>query len=174
MRTFEERLADAKAFISAWRETDQPKPPSYLEDQLRAATEEAHNTSHRYAVAATTLLKETWKEYYNCEGEAELPLEVDARFLVAVTGPALCCHLRSGKPEPVVARLALHRLDCFRCAETVRRPPTGEDDRCDWCGKRGVTMFKPVGIQRGPVLAIGDACYECADHLIWVPRGTDG
>jgi hypothetical protein len=90
-----------------------------------------------------------------------------ALLLAAVLGclDSVCCHLRKGGPQPAFVNLALRRVDCRRCAATVRRPAPDEGDCCDVCGARGVMTFVPFAAHRGPALVIGDACPTCAGVL---------
>lgn len=81
----------------------------------------------------------------------------------AVEGLPRCLHLRRGGPQPVIARLPVGRVDCQRCARTVRRPAPGSGRRCDWCGTSSmVAEGQPRMVQLGPWLVFGDACPECA------------
>ncbi len=50
---------------------------------------------------------------------------------------------------------------CLPCSRRFRWPSLDESDRCDWCGARGVVTFRPVVVQAGPLVLIGDACAEC-------------
>jgi hypothetical protein len=99
--------------------------------------------------------------------EAATP-EKSAYLLAALFGfmNTVCPHLRAGGPQPAVARLPLGRLDCRRCAGTVRRPPPEDADRCDVCGERQAEpWFVPFVPASGPVLVMGDACRACAAVL---------
>jgi hypothetical protein len=92
--------------------------------------------------------------------------DVKALLLAAVFDcTTICVHLRRGGPQPAFVRLPLRRIDCERCAGTVRRPPPDEADRCDVCGARGVVTFVPLVANHGPALVLGDACSDCADEL---------
>lgn len=84
------------------------------------------------------------------------------RVAQAIEGLPECIHLRRGGPQPSVARLPLGRVDCQRCARTVRRPPVGSEHRCDWCGADDVTEWQPRMVQLGSMLVYGDACRRCA------------
>ena len=98
--------------------------------------------------------------------ETTLEGERSARLLAALLGCATVCqHLREGGPQPVIARLALRRLDCRRCATTWRNPPADEADRCDVCGTRGVTTFSEFEAATGLVVMLGNACMACAPVL---------
>lgn len=163
----EERLAAARAYVT--RAKAAASPPVHLLDQLRAASRDARGFTERLSDALSAQATEKWSTHLGRPGE-EAPDEVAARVLVAFAGLRLCPHLKGKGPQPACARLALHRLDCGRCLLTVRKPPAGEDDRCDWCGGRGVEVFQPIVIQMGPAIVIGDACEPCASALRWFDR----
>lgn len=145
-----------------------PPPPDLtpaVVDQLIAASREARTLVDHYGTAAASLDPDRWATARTKESDdADAAREVTARVLLALGGSRFCPHLRDG-PRPATARLSLHRVDCRRCCTTVRRPPTDEADRCDWCGVRGVETFRPVVLHLGPLVAIGDACEPCGTAL---------
>lgn len=161
---FEERLATGRSVVAAIRDAGPRFPLAYV-DQLAAAAHDAHELSHTFGEVAA-LLEPDRHWHASCldasPGHAD---EVSARIYAAVAGLELCWHLRRSGPQPAWARLPLHRLDCSRCAQTMRRPPAGEDDRCDWCGAVGVDWFTPVVLQMGPLITVGDAGPCCAGIL---------
>ena len=77
----------------------------------------------------------------------------------------VCIHLRRGGPRPAFFQLPLRRVDCGRCADTIRRSLPDEADRCDVCGQRGVAIFHPFAMRMGPALVLGDGCPDCAGVL---------
>lgn len=165
-----EALQIARAYVA--KAKGAPPPPTHVADQLEAASRDVRDFFRGFlpALAAATPGRR-WQAYDNIP---EAPDELTARMLVALGSLRACPHLRNEGPQPAWGRLPLHRLDCARCIRTVRKPPAGEDDRCDWCGARGVEIFKPFAIQQGPLVLIGDACPTCAEALqrFWpqVPR----
>ncbi len=155
------RLAAARRAVEAAADTDWP---GHVLDQVAAAARDAWDLTDALAVGLR--VADPDQRWRSMKPPGQVGAEAIAR-IVAATGDAdACSHLRTGAgPQPMVARLALHRVDCHRCAVTVRRAPTDEDDRCDWCGARGVVMFTPAIITAGAVTAVGDACDDCADLL---------
>ncbi len=161
---FTERLAGARAFVAAAKAGAIPPPPVHLADQLLAATEDAHLIALRLSAALRVVDPD--RGWRSATGDACDPGEVDARIIAALAGCRLCPHLRRG-PQPATVCLALRRVECARCRQTYRKPPADEDDRCDWCGARGASLFTPVAFQRGPLVVIGDACDACAAVLVF-------
>lgn len=56
-------------------------------------------------------------------------------------------------------------VPCVRLYSVLHTPPLGEDDRCDWCGDRGVKMFTSHVCRVGPMTVVGDACDVCTEQL---------
>ncbi|MGH9001512.1 MAG: hypothetical protein ACRDYV_00120 [Acidimicrobiia bacterium] len=167
MSDYEQRLAAARDALPRLREPGTGRLPGHVVDQIGAASHDAHGLSHR--LAATLRLLEPGRGWRETCGYTATPTDIEARILVALLDVrTVCPHLRRAAPQPAWARLALHRLDCSRCLHTRRHPPPGEDDRCDWCGGRGVEVFTSVAFQRGPMLVLGDACDACAAQLLEV------
>lgn len=162
--TFTERLVMAKMMVKIWDEANPQIDLAHL-DQAGAAGEVAHRSVIQ--MAKTLAVDAGGCSIYTEATHGRVPPEVAARCIVALAELKRCPHLLRGGPQPAWGKLALHRIDCERCAATVRLPPPGEDDRCDWCEARGVAMFTAVAIQSGPAVLIGDACSECADALRW-------
>lgn len=157
----------ALAAVAAQREAVKNLPPHVL-DQLGAAEREAHEHALRLRDALAELDPDRrWSSFF---GRHQVPDEVGAVVLLAMAGLRACPHLRRVGPRPAYARLALHRLDCRRCLGTVRKPPAGEDDRCDWCGSNGNIYFRAFALQLGTVVVIGDAGRCCAGTLTWFER----
>jgi hypothetical protein len=104
----------------------------------------------------------TWHQRIDAD-----PSDTVRAYLLAATldCTTVCIHLRRGGPRPAFVQLPLRRVDCDRCAATIRRPPPDEADRCDVCTRRGVVTFVPFALRQGPALVIGDACPDCADVL---------
>lgn len=132
-------------------------------DQFQAGAAEAeHIVTDMAALLAS--MGPTWSS--RTEERLDRRREAFARCYAAVQQcPTICCHLRAGGPQPAMARLPLRRLDCRRCAGTLRKPPAGDADRCDWCGDRGVATFVPIVLQCGVFVVAGDACPTCATAL---------
>lgn len=136
-----------------------------LADQVHAATADTANTFDRLRLGLRTINPERgWSEQVS---DPATPRQ-SAHIAAAILGCTPCHHLRTGGPRPSIAALALHRIVCFRCAHTFRKPPAEEDDRCDWCGARGIETFHAFGVWAGPVLVIGDACHDCHAVLLGV------
>lgn len=130
-------------------------------DQMDAATSETVGLMRRVVHAASPDLGEL--HAFNASQAARLELVI--RATLALRGSTACSHLRKSGPQPAFASLPLHRVDCLRCARTLRKPPGDEDDRCDWCGDRGVEVFTAWGFHLGPIFIGGDACDSCVASL---------
>ncbi len=168
MRPFGDRLDDARALVAALKGGAVPPLATHLCDQLGAATEDAHRLAHRLEDALRVVEPGRWHAAHNCDGglEPSIAAEAEARILAALGACThVCSHLRRGGPQPAWVSLALHRVDCVRCCQTIRKPPPGDADRCDFCGRHGVTTFFPLAFQRGPMVVHGDACPGCAAAL---------
>jgi len=161
---FEERLVAARELVNAVRTGQVPELPTYVIDQLRAAAAIAHQEFHQLATAVRVVEPgRNWRE--SCADPNDDPgwhTEMMARVVVAIADCRSCFHIRKLGPRPAWAVLALRRVDCERCRHTFRRPPADEDDRCDWCGTKGVEVFTPISFQYGPLVVLGDACDDCA------------
>lgn len=158
--THESRVAAVVAALHAW---DRPPPPGML-DQLGAASRDAFGMFTRIA-GSLAESDPRWPRPASSTTDPAATVEGLARVLVAVESARWCSHLRTGGPQPAVARLTLRRVDCRRCVHTVRKAPPDEDDRCDYCGDRGVTRFWPVVLDVGLIVAAGDACETCGTAL---------
>lgn len=164
MTSHAERLAAARQAVAALRQARQALPVD-LADQMGAAARDTRALFGQLAtVLQTTRPAGDWTPSATPAGDPLID-EVVARTLVALSGAKVCVHLRRAPAQPGVAGLALHRIDCHRCIRTVRKPPEGEADRCDWCGTRGVTTFWPLHYTLGTILVGGDACEGCAMAL---------
>ncbi len=147
---YEARLARARRAVEAARGI---KLPTDLGDQLDAATRETQ--AHQDRLGKVLQFIEPDRDWRAVKGiKGPLFDEATARQLAAIVGFQLCTHLRQTPAQPVIARMPLRRLDCQRCILTVVRPPSDEGDRCDWCGRRGVTNFWPMSINIGYMQAI--------------------
>jgi hypothetical protein len=156
---FPARLAIAREMLDRPTRT----PPTWMVDQLGAAVGGTRTFHERVGALLPVLEPErNWRPLVT-----DPTAEVTAYLTAAVLGcpGRLCCHLRRGGPQPALAHLPLRRVDCLRCAGTIRRPPPEDADRCDVCGRHGVTTFTPIVASRGPV-TIGDACSDCARALL--------
>lgn len=162
MTAHEEQVA---ALVDALAELHANQLPAHLADQLTAAAREAYELTKAIGEAGAALEPDKWTRTPRTGQNRAAALEASARVILAMRSARMCPHLRDGGPQPATARLALHRVDCRRCLATRRRPPAAEADRCDWCGTRGVTVFQPIVLSTGPVLAIGDACPTCGNAL---------
>jgi hypothetical protein len=140
-----------------------PSPAVHLADQLAAAGAEVRTIHDRMGAVLPILEPErNWRQRV----DASPSDDVRAYLVAAILGcEAWCCHLKRGGPQPAIVRLPLHRADCSRCSQTLRRPPRDEDDRCDVCGQFGVLIFHPFAVRLGPLLVAGDGCPACADAL---------
>jgi hypothetical protein len=156
---FAARLALARAMLARGA----PAAPVHLADQFRAASADTRLLHDRIGVLMPLLEPgRNWRQRM----DAEPPDDTRAYLLAALLGCTEACpHLRRGGPQPAFVRLPLHRTDCQRCVQTLRRPPVGEDDCCDVCGQRSVVTFYPFAVRQGPALIVGDACPACADVL---------
>jgi hypothetical protein len=156
---FAARLAAARTMVARGA----PAAPVYLADQLLAASADTRQIHDRIGTLMPLLEPgRNWRQRMDTEPSSE----TRAYLLAALLGcTEVCPHLKRSGPQPAIVRLPLHRTDCERCVQTLRRPPTGEDDRCDVCGQRGVVTFHPFAVRQGPVLIVGDACQACADVL---------
>jgi hypothetical protein len=140
-----------------------PPAPVHLGDQLDAAADETREIHDRLGAALPLL--HPGRAWYQ-KADPHSSADVRAYLLAGVLGCTVyCCHLRRGGPQPAYVRLPLRRADCARCAQTLRRAPISEDDRCDLCGVRGVVTFVPFAVRHGPALIAGDACPGCARNL---------
>jgi hypothetical protein len=156
---FSTRLRLARALIA--RVT--PSPPVHLADQFDAAGDEVRML-HDFLGAALPLLhpERAWHHRIDVRPSDD----VKAYLVAAVLGcTTYCCHLKRVGSQPAIVRLPLRRADCGRCVQTFRRPPADEDDHCDICDARGVTVFVPLAVRHGPALIVGDACSDCANVL---------
>jgi hypothetical protein len=156
--TFSERLALARAMIAHGA----APTPVHLADQLRAAGSEVRQIHDRLGAELPALQPD---RHWRARVDADPSDDVRAILLAAVMGCLPCPHLRHGGPQPGIAKLPLRRVDCGRCAQTLRRPPAEDADRCDLCGRRGIVTFVPFAMRSGPLLVAGDACAGCADVL---------
>ncbi len=166
MSTYQERLDGARqALAEAGALLDRTTLPVGLADQLNAAASDTRRLFARF-VAATAIVNPDLTPGGLPAAQTGKVHEVLARTIAAMPEFALCSHLRRAPGQPGVVRMALRRLDCHRCMATSVNPPPGEDDRCDWCGRHGITTFWPVSYTLGLILAYGDACGDCATGLV--------
>lgn len=156
---FETRLAIARRLLARGA----APVPVHVADQLDAAGREVRMLHDRLGTVLPLLEPHrSWRQRIDPDPSDD----VRAHLLAAVLGTeASCVHLRRGGPQPAIIRLPLRRIDCTRCAQTLRRPPAGEADRCDVCGARGVAIFHPFAMRQGPAFVMGDGCPDCADVL---------
>jgi hypothetical protein len=155
---FEQRLAAAFRLVDL---TPRHVPLSVL-DQAQAAADESLGILLDIGQAMATIDPEReWRHTVQDVPSAD----VRAHLLAGLLGCRPCIHLRREGPQPAMAALALRKVMCMRCLGTSRRPPAGEDDRCDLCGTRGVEVFVPLTVNYGAVLVGGDVCSQCADAL---------
>jgi hypothetical protein len=139
------------------------RPPVHLADQLDAAGAEARTLHDRIGAALPVLQPDrSWVRRIDDTPSDDVKAYILAAVLNCTT---VCVHIRRGGPQPTFVQLPLRRVDCGRCAGTLRRPPPDEGDRCDVCGARGVVTFVPFAMRQGPALVVGDACPACASIL---------
>lgn len=157
--TFADRLALARRLIAR----RSPSPAVHLADQLGAASAETRVLHDRIGEVLPIMAPDReWRQRIDADPSAD----VQAHVLAAVIGCTIVCvHIRRGGPRPTIVRLALCRVDCVRCVQTLRRPPPENDDQCDLCNRHGVTIFHPFAMRQGPALVVGDACPSCAAVL---------
>src|SRR5207253_2876816 len=130
-------------------------------DQLQAAARETEEQAGAAGVFLRLVQPDrNWRQMRR--GPTD---EQQVYLTAALLGCLPCVHLRWSGPQPVVASLPLRRLDCRRCAQALRAPPTDDGDRCDVCGDRGISWFTPFLVAVGPTLIGGDACPRCARVL---------
>jgi hypothetical protein len=165
------RLARAYRLLAA----GVPPAPVHVADQLDAAGEEAQGIADRLGALLPVLVPDrAWFQ----RTDASPSVGARALLLAALLGclGTVCCHLRRGGrrggPQPALVNLALCRVDCARCAQTLRRPPAENADQCDVCDRRGVVTFSPFVVRFGPALIAGDACPTCAGILGIVREAT--
>ena len=157
---FPTRLTLARALIARGL----PAAPVHVADQLDAAGREVRVLADCLGVALPLVMPDRpWYQRMDPSPSAD----ARALLLAALLGclGAVCPHLKRAGPQPAIGRLALRRVDCIRCLNTVRRPPPADADRCDLCEQRGVVTFSPFAVRQGPLLLIGDACQPCAGTL---------
>jgi hypothetical protein len=97
-------------------------------------------------------------------------------ILAAILGCTPCAHYHWQRAEGGTAMLALRRVmcerdDCFLAA-TPLVVTSADDDRCDWCGRHGVSGFTPVETHLGPTRVVGDSCLDCLSLLKGGVTGT--
>jgi hypothetical protein len=156
---FADRLALARAKIARGA----APAPVHVADQLVSAGAEA-GVAHDRLGAALPLIQpgRNWRQRIDPAPSDDVRAYILAAVLECTR---VCVHIRRGGPRPSFALLALRRVDCWRCVQTMRRPPPDEADRCDVCGARGITTFVPFAMRQGPALVVGDACPDCAAVL---------
>ena len=146
-------------------------PPVHLADQLDAAGAEARVLHDQIGAVLPVLQPDrAWYQRIEADPSDDVRAYILAALLDCTT---VCVHIRRGGPQPAFVMLPLRRVDCGRCAGTIRRPPPDESDRCDVCGARAVGTFVPFAMRQGPALVVGDACTACAGGLgIRIDEGT--
>jgi hypothetical protein len=155
-RDFTTRLALARAMI---RHGASPAP-AHVADQVAAAAADTRGLHDRLGLMLPLLEPERhWRHRVDTSPSTTTRMYLLAALMACTM---ICPHLRGGGPQPAIARLPLHRVDCERCAQTLRRRPPDDEDRCD---ARGVAIFHLFAVHLGPTLITGDACPRCADVL---------
>jgi hypothetical protein len=155
---FAVRLAPARRLVAG----SAPPVPVNLGDQLDAAGREVLQIHDRLGAVLPMLVPGRRRQH---RADAAPSDEIRAYLLAAILAcTTVCAHVRRGGPRPVIAGLALRRLDCDRCLGTLRRSVTAEDE-CDVCELRGVVVFHPFPVRIGPALLVGDACRSCVAVL---------
>lgn len=154
--SFDDRLELARRLIARGS-----TPPSHVVDQMDAA---ARETAAQMGIAGVLLTLTQPDRGWRHKHQGSTP-EQQVYLTAALLGCCPCIHIRRSGPQPVVVSLPLKRIDCRRCAGTLRKPPTGDADRCDLCGSRGISWFIPFVAAIGPTLIAGDVCQSCARIL---------
>ncbi|MGH9187582.1 MAG: hypothetical protein ACRD0U_17495 [Acidimicrobiales bacterium] len=151
-----ERLAAAAALI------DHPAPaPMWVADQVGAAARHAGAFLERFsALAHQTEPGRRWEGPRPPADDAHnRALHIAA--IAAALGCRPCPHLRvATAPTVAFLKLPLYRADCERGDATFR--PPGDADRCDLCGRRGVSFFTPIALQAAGLVLVGELCAGCA------------
>jgi hypothetical protein len=162
MTDYDDKVAAMRDLALAYqaRGTDRP---THEADQMEAASRDSLAIHDQYRQLLKAAGREPTEWRSNTDPDR---IERLARILATTHGLTQCAHIRRQPQQPIIARLALHRVDCGRCFATHRRPPIGEDDRCDFCGSRGNTMFTGITNTLANLTVIGDACDDCAPHFI--------
>lgn len=160
---YDDRLAAVRALLAELDEIP-GLPPVDLADQLLAATRDANGIIKRLQPALAILEPHHPRRLVEVAAGVDAQREIMARTLAAAAWFRYCPHMST--PQPAVARMALRRIDCRRCVNTIVKPSPDEADRCDWCGRRGVTTFWDLAYQAGPWLVLGDACDGCHHALV--------
>ena len=156
---FSTRLTAARAMLARGA----PPAPAHLADQFRAASADTRELHDRIGMLMPLLEPgRNWRQRMDASRQ---PTPGRSCWPRCSAAPKSCPHLRRGGPQPTFVRLPLHRTDCQRCVQTLRRPPADEDDRCDVCGRPETLTFHPFAVRQGPALIVGDACVACADVL---------
>jgi hypothetical protein len=166
MSDYDTRVADARQAVAALAQLHRRGPlPTGLHDQLDAAARDTTGLFRAYDGMLRILAPDRdWQLHESTSADPRYS-ELAARTLATIAAFRVCAHLRHTPAQPAIVRLAIRRIDCHRCTATHVNPPAGEDDRCDWCGQRGVTTFWPVSYTLGVWLVGGDACRACAEAL---------
>jgi hypothetical protein len=131
-----------------------PDVPAWVDDQIGAAFHDA--VARWLRPAGAPLINHGYPDR-----------DVATELLVAaLLDCTQCPHLRAAKgPVASLCTLPTRRVDCARCARTVRRAPPDEDDRCDVCGSRGNVWFTQFRFALGPIVFCGDVGRCCAKPL---------
>lgn len=144
---------------SSWRADNDKATSLAIRDQVEAASRDAVSLVYRFRAASEAVAPRLrWSEVH----KGDLRPEARKLVLSALQGGRRCVHLRRQGPQPQIARLTIHRIDCVRCSATVVNPPADESDQCDLCQACDVERFTPVVLQVGPVVVMGDVCAACA------------
>jgi hypothetical protein len=155
---FAERLALARVMVARRA----PQPPVHLADQLDAADREVRQI-HDRLISVLPMIEpgRNWRQRLDSQPSDEVRAYLLAALMSCVT---VCVHIRRFGPQPAIARLAMRRVDCQRCVQTLHRPATGADE-CDVCSAPETLTFHPFSVRKGPLMLAGDACRSCADTL---------
>jgi hypothetical protein len=168
MTDYDDKVAAMRGLVNQAR-GQHPDRPTHEADQMAAATRDSLAINERVG----RLLAAAGNQPIRSSSDTDpARTERPARILATTHGLTECSHVRRQPQQPIVARLALHRADCRRCAATYRRPP-GEDDRCDFCGPHGNTMFTGIVYTMANLTLIGHACDDCAPNFAACTEGND-
>jgi hypothetical protein len=162
---FDARVEALRAVLTAGG----PPPPVWLADQARAAQNDA--LGRLFPVAGAALLAGSLTTRASAmDGGSPAAIALHAVLVAAAVDCVPCPHLRRASgPMPAFVALNLHRVSCERCLHTFRHPPADEADRCDVCGSRGNSTFRPFTVAAAHMVFMGDAGLCCFDRLGFRP-----
>jgi hypothetical protein len=175
------RREEERRLIAAWRERLAGVSPAELRrdlerlratlpvstrDQLDAAKAETHRLFLR--LQGPTL------PYGPAWGDSPAGAALVAAALARCR--SRCEHVElTHAPRPLVACLAPRVIACRAClpryrgalVAAARRIVAGADRDCDWCAQEPADgIYRPMAVEAGHAILIGDACRACAGDLL--------